>query len=497
MTMTEEGPQTAVVDSTAASTTEQTRSFKARAIRASAVTIGGYGASQILRIGGNMALTRLLFPEAFGLMALVQVILTGLEMISDIGIQPSIVQNRRGDDPAFLNTAWTIQIIRGFILWVCGLVIAVLFVWLYDQPQLLQLVPVTATAAVLAGFNSTKLATLNRRMIVAPAILIDLTAQVTAIVVMISTALVYRSVWALVAGGIAFPLIKMALSHLVLSGIRNRFCWEAEASREIIRYGKWILVSTLVTFLALRLDILLLGRLLPLELLGIYSIAGLLAVLPQQIAGRLMVWVLFPALAAAERESRERFSARLRRVRSILLPAAALTVLSIALLAPAFFRYLYDERYHSAGWMAQLLMVSVWFQLLHTIAVRIVLALGDSRSLAMSNVLRLLFTATGCLVGFNLAGLIGFILGAGIGSLTGYLALVVVMLRHRLPIGWDDLRYSLSAGACALIGIFGPKILAPMLELEEVGLLEFGFAGLILGPAGFFVANRARRLSRA
>ena len=60
--------------------------------------------------------TRLLSQEAFGVMAIVNTMLTGLNLFSDIGIGPSVVQNPRGNEPSFLNTAWCLQILRGLVL---------------------------------------------------------------------------------------------------------------------------------------------------------------------------------------------------------------------------------------------------------------------------------------------------------------------------------------------------------------------------------------------
>ena len=86
------------------------------AVRASIWTIGGLGTSQAIRLASNIVLTRLLFPEAFGLMAIVNVWIYGLQMMSDVGLGASIIQNKRGDEPAFLNTVWTMQVFRGFAL---------------------------------------------------------------------------------------------------------------------------------------------------------------------------------------------------------------------------------------------------------------------------------------------------------------------------------------------------------------------------------------------
>src|ERR1700688_5276682 len=61
------------------------------AVRGSAWTMVGYGVSQILRLVSTLTLAHLLVPEAFGLVALVNVFLTGLEMLSDLGIGMDVV----------------------------------------------------------------------------------------------------------------------------------------------------------------------------------------------------------------------------------------------------------------------------------------------------------------------------------------------------------------------------------------------------------------------
>src|SRR5688572_30143338 len=89
--------------------------LRSQAIRGSIWTFAGYGASQVIRLASNLILARLLFPDVFGLMALVNVFIGGLAMFSDIGIGPAIIQNKRGNERTFLNTAWTIQIGRGLM----------------------------------------------------------------------------------------------------------------------------------------------------------------------------------------------------------------------------------------------------------------------------------------------------------------------------------------------------------------------------------------------
>ena len=108
----------------------------ARVVRGSALTFLGFGGSQGLRLASNLILTRLLFPEAFGLMAIIALFLTGLQMISDVGLVTCIVRSKRGNDPAFLNTTWTIQIIRGMLLCVACILMAGPVARFYEEPIL-------------------------------------------------------------------------------------------------------------------------------------------------------------------------------------------------------------------------------------------------------------------------------------------------------------------------------------------------------------------------
>ena len=115
----------------------------------------GYGGSQLIRLGGNLVLWRLLYPKAFGIMAIINALMAGLAMFSDIGIGPSIIQNERGADPIYLNTAWTIQAVRGFILAFVAAVAAVPISKFYGEPLLASMLPVVGLGALIAGFNST------------------------------------------------------------------------------------------------------------------------------------------------------------------------------------------------------------------------------------------------------------------------------------------------------------------------------------------------------
>ena len=107
-----------------------TKALKQRVVSSGSWVISGHVISQSLRFGGNLILTRLLVPEMFGVMAIVTIVMGGLVMFSDIGLLQNIVQSKRGEELDYLNTAWTIQIIRGFFIFFIALVISYILYFL-------------------------------------------------------------------------------------------------------------------------------------------------------------------------------------------------------------------------------------------------------------------------------------------------------------------------------------------------------------------------------
>ena len=82
--------------------------------------------------------------------SLVYVFITALHLFSDLGIGTSLIQNKRREEPDFLNTAWTLQVCRGVILWFCTLLLAAPIAHLYQQPQFLWLIPVVGLGTVIS-----------------------------------------------------------------------------------------------------------------------------------------------------------------------------------------------------------------------------------------------------------------------------------------------------------------------------------------------------------
>lgn len=424
--------------------------FAARLLRGAGVTTLGFAAAQALRFGSNLVLARLLFPEAFGLMALITVFTVAAVMMSDAGIGQSVRQSPRGDDPAFLHTAWTLQVARGLGLWLVLCALAWPAAWFYDAPDLALMLPVAGLSLLLAGFEPMKAELAYRHLAMARVTFLELTAQACGIFCMITLALISGSVWALVVGAVITSGMKLTLFWVFLPGPRSRFGWEKAAAADLYRFGIWIFLSSAFGFVLAQGDKAIFGRFLTLGELGLYNIAYFLASFPSMLAGALTGALLLPAYRISAQEG-PLAQARLLRLRRSLTALILLALTALALLGPGLVGLLYDDRYTQAGqilvWIA---LVQMW-PLIGLTYDQAALAAGDSRSffwvIALRAGVQVLFFVAGMVLG----GLPYALAGQAVAAALVHPAIIWIARKHRVWDPWHDLGAALAAAAIALV----------------------------------------------
>lgn len=375
-------------------------SLRRRAISAGVWNLGALVASQAIRLGGNLVMARLLMPEIFGVMIIATTVSVVLHLLSDVGLRQNIIQSPRGDDPVFLNTAWTVQILRGVVLFASTLLIAgftwfaqVINLWsansTYAAPELPLVLAFTGFTAIIFGFQSTKLDLAVRAFQQKKVVLLDFASQLAGLLVMLGIGYFTRSVWSLVIAGLVSAMVGTVIGHLWFQGPPNRLQWDRSALEELVVFGRWILLSSAVGVLAMYGDRLWFGGSMSATELGVYSIAVLILGTLQTAVLRLVGAVALPAFSEA---SRSNDTARLRvlyyRFR-LIFDLALLFVCGLFLtVSPLIVGGLYDERYAAAGTMMAILSLS-FFTLRYTVAHQVWLALGLTKYQAMDNIIRI------------------------------------------------------------------------------------------------------------
>ncbi len=421
----------------------------ARVFRSTSWILLGYGGSQGLRLASNLILTRFLFPEAFGLMALISLVTVGLMLFSDVGIAPSIAQSKRGDDPDFLNTAWSIQVTRGVGLWLIASVLALPLAGFYGAPELATYLPIAALSLLVTGFNPTRIETAHRHLMMGRLTVLDLTSQLIGLIIMVVLAWWLQSVVALVIGGVVTPLVKLTLTWRFLPGEANRFRWEPAAVRELVTFGKWIFLSTAFWFFASQGDRAVLGKFLSLESLGIYNIAFFLASFAMQLGTAVTGRVMIPVYRDAKHET-----AKIAKLRFVISGVTLSLLLLMALIGPWLVGVLYDPRYALGGAIVTALAVAQIPQVIGMSYDQAALAAGDSRRFFVVSASRAVFQITFLIVGVSMFGIVGAIIGIGLAHVMTHPIMIWLARTHD---AWDarhDLIYASVAGGVGMLALW-------------------------------------------
>jgi len=416
--------------------------LKQRTIKSGVWTLSGYAFSQLIRLGGNLILTRLLVPEMFGLMAIVTIFIMGISMLSDVGLLQNVVQSHRGDDREYLNTVWTIQIIQGGIIFLIAVAVSVILYQLnqqnllgadtvYSDSRLPLLITAMSATSVINGFNSTGMLTLVRKLNMSKVIFIELTSQALGLTFMIVIAFIYKNVWALVLGSIASSFVQLLLSHYLPIGRRNYIGWNKKYAHEIFHFGKWIFASSILGFLLYQGDRILLGLWLSKDMLGIYSIAFFLAMALKNGLIKIISTVFYPMLSEIERKEPAKLSDTYYKIRSkvdfITMGASGIMVSSGHLVVD----FLYDARYEQAGWMLQLLSLSMIF-IGYSMANVCLLAKGDSKSNTVLILIALSFLYVSMPVAYHFYGLPGAVVAVSMNYIIDIPSTFYMMKKYQL-----------------------------------------------------------------
>ena len=413
--------------------------LKQRFLRAAGWTLVGHGLSLVLRLGSSLVLTRLLAPELYGVMAVGYVIMTGLHMFSDIGLNAGAIRSSRGDDPTFLNVGWVVQIARGMIVSLAGLAMAAALKlagdssWLpansvYADSDIPLLVAVVSLSGVISGFESTKVWSAKRRLAFATLTKLDVSCQFASTLFILGWALVSPTIWALAGGAIFTALLKTVLTHWLLPGPSNRFEWDAPAFFEIIHFGKWVILSSAFTFLMANGDRLLLGGMLDSKSMGFYTTALVLIGAVHGAVANVVGSAVLPALSEMIRVKPADLQKTIYRIRWPLDLVCLLTAGALVMLGKPIIKLLYDPRYEPTGWMLSVLAMTLITTRLNVFD-ECLIAVGRIKLLSLLNAIRLVTLYCIVPAGYWLDGVDGAIMAVAVATLVNALAVLIMQRR--------------------------------------------------------------------
>lgn len=426
-------------------------SLKSRTIRAGlwSSLVGFAGAA--LRFGSSLVMTRLLFPEAFGVFAIASTVLVILTLLSDVGLKQFVVFRPRGNEQRYLDTIWSMSALQGALVATIAVGVAVAIKIgqaygkfhadsVYAHPDLSLLVALTACSSLIAGFKSPKLALLERNLDLRRVAYIEVLSQLAGTLATIALAWLWRDVWSIVVGAWIAASVSVLLSLFWLDGAVGRMRWDVEVVREVIFYGRWILLSSAAYVVAGNIDRLMLGVWITPVLLGIYVLALNITSIIEGVISRPFGQVAMPALSEVVRRNDGGLGKAYFKLR---LPLDVVTLCAAGFFfaaAPVIIDILYDARYAEAGKTLQVLSFSLMFIRYGVTAVAHV-SLGEPRTASISNVIKLITVALAIPIGNAIGGYYGAVWAVALHMIPSTIYLAFKNRQH----GLNDIAFEAKA----------------------------------------------------
>src|SRR5215831_12478918 len=401
-------------------------------------SVGAFGLLQAIRLGTSVVLTRLLAPELFGIMVIFNSLKAGIELLTDVGIGQSIIYNRNAENPDFYNTAWTLGAVRGVILWIVACIVTVPVAYYYQTPILYSVIPVASIILVLSGFTSLNGALVQKRLNIAKLTLFEVAITGLYAIEQIALAYFFPTIWALVFGLICGSTTGMILSYFLIPETKHRFIINKAYALEILHFGKWIFLGSLVYYLSTTFDRLYLAGVNPLALLGVYGLARSLAEMLSILAIRLGNSVIFPFIASHSETPRSELRGQVVWLRLNFLLVAAIGFAFSAAVSDLVIKVIFDQRYHAASWMAPVLIAGTWFSILCSVNESTLLGLGKPNYGAIAYGLKFLWMLLALPYSITHYGAVAAIIVIAVSDVFRYFPVLIGQIRQRFAFPVQD-----------------------------------------------------------
>ena len=199
----------------------------------------------------------------------------------------------------FLDSAWTVLIIRGIVLFLILYFVAPLAAAFFKSPEAIELIRVIGLALLLRAFTNIGVVYFRKELEFNKQFIYQVSQVIAEFTVAVTAALLLRNVWALVFGMLAANAVGCVVSYII-HPYRPRLDLNLGRAKELFSFGKWILASSVIIFLLNQGDDIFLGKLLGITFLGFYQMAFRVSNLMTTEISHTIAQVTFPAYSIVQ-----------------------------------------------------------------------------------------------------------------------------------------------------------------------------------------------------
>jgi len=439
-----------------------------RSVRGGAITV----AAQLIKVVAQFAVTvilaRLLPPAAFGLVAMVAVIVAFLEMFRDFGLSAATVQRARVSHDEISALFW-VNTGLGIVAALLMIPLAPLLAWFYGEPALVGVTLWLALGFVLSGVSTQHLAVMRRQMRFTALAMILMWSEIIGMTVAVVAAYAGANYWALVTQRLVWSACIAAGAWIFCPWRPGRPA-SLTRVRELLRFGGHITGSHLVNTAARNLDQMLIGWYWGATPLGLYERAYKILLVPINNLNTPLYSVAMPALsrlADQPAKYRRAYLGTVEKLNMVTMPCAALLIA----VPGDVVRTLFGPEWIAAAPIVAWLGVAALYQPIgYTCSWLFTTQDRTAEMLRWGLVGSALYAVL--IVGGLPFGPVGVAASLAVGGLVVRVSVLFWMVGRRGPVSFGDLVRSMLPSSVASAMVVGV-----LLAAKRAGLLDSGLPG--------------------
>ncbi|HQV33431.1 MAG TPA: lipopolysaccharide biosynthesis protein, partial [Calditrichia bacterium] len=379
----------------------------------------------------SMVLARYLSPEEFGLMALANLTLVFVHTLLEFGLSYAFIQEKEVDQTD-ASTFFYLQVGINILIWL-GISLSAPFVAAYyQQPVLKTLLPIFGFGYVLDALSQVPMTMMARELNYKRNSLVRFAAAVVGSAVCIVMAVLGFGIWSMVAD----YLVNVGTVLLIVMfwyDWRPSLIFRMNSARRLLNFGKWMLLKSLLRYVAKNLDYILVSRILGLGALGYYERAFNLMRTPQRLISNAVGGVLFSSFSRIQ-EEHERLRLAFRKVMLTIAVVSYPILVGMMLLTEEFILVIYGDAWTATITPLRIMCLAGIFVSFDPLLSSVLTSAGFVKYSAYRQIFEVALLAVACYIG-SFWGI------TGVAWATVVLSVAVVLIMMQLlkkmsRIGW-------------------------------------------------------------
>lgn len=456
--------------------------LKKKSLKGGAATLTSQGIMFFLRLGSTMILARILTPDDYGMMAMV-VAITGLaSILGNLGLSTATVQ-KKDITHAQVSTLFWINVALGLTVTLVMAGLSPVVAWFYKTPEVQAMMLVMSSNFFINSLAVQHQALLNRQMRFAAIAKIQILSNVIGLGSAIAAGVYGWGYWALVLNTLCTSAVSVAFTWLAIRWIPS-LPKRNVGAKSMVKFGTDIVGFNIVNYFARRLDNILIGRFDTSNMLGQYSKAYQLLMMPILNLRDPLTRVAMPTLSKLQNDS-EQYRNYYLKFLSILAFFSIPLVVFMYSTSDQLILFFLGEQWKYASDLFKILAIVALFQPISSTRGLVLLSLGLSRKYFYIGLLSSLVTCTSFLVGITW-GAKGVAIAYAVGTYLSLIPLTYLTLKGT-PIALIDFFRSILKPLFSSIFVFMSVFIFSKF-IVDVGSFVYLFLTFVFSALIYFLA---------